>query len=84
MNMRRARQLTTRNKIDLDDAGQIRGLKRRLGISDRDLHRLVAKVGNSISAVAKEVELARASVKPAPAPIVPVDVVQPETLATPV
>ena len=80
--MRRSRQLTTRNRIDLKDAGQTRCVRRRLGISDDDLHRLVAKVGNSISAVAKEVELARASsVKPAPAPI---EVVQVESLAVPV
>ena len=79
--MRRGRPLTTRNRIDLDDAGQTRSLRRRLGISDDDLHRLVAKVGNSISAVAKEVELAKASsVKPAPAPI---EAVQPEPLAAP-
>lgn len=80
--MRRSRQLTTRNRIDLSDADQIRSLRRRLGISDDDLHRLVAKVGNSISAVTKEVELAKApSVKPAP---VQVEVVQPEALAAPV
>ncbi len=80
--MRRSRQLTTRNRIDLNDAGQTRSVRRRLGISDDDLHRLVAKVGNSISAVAKEVELARASsVKPAP---VQIEVVQPEQLPVPV
>lgn len=77
--MRRSRQLTTRNRIDLDDARQTRSVRRRLGISDDDLHRLVARVGNSISAVAKEVELAKAmSVKPAPAQI---EVVQPAPLA---
>src|SRR3954469_10046735 len=66
MNMRRTRQLNARNRIDLQDADQIRSLKRRLGISNDDLHRLVAKVGNSISAVTKEVEFAKApSVKPA-------------------
>jgi hypothetical protein len=79
--MRRSRHLTTRNRIDLADAGQTRSLKRRLGISDDDLHRLVAKVGNSIAAVAKEIELTRApSVKPAPAEI---EVVQPEPLDMP-
>src|SRR4051794_22819967 len=81
MNMRRTRQLIARNKIDLSDADQRRSLKRRLGISDNDLHRLVAKVGNSISAVAKEIELAGApSAKPASAPT---EVVPPEPLATP-
>jgi hypothetical protein len=34
---------------DLADAGQTRSLKRRLGVSDDDLHRVVAKVGNSIA-----------------------------------
>ena len=58
--MRRTRHLTIRNKIDLADADQIRSLKRRLGVSHDDLHRAVAKVGNSISAVAKEIELAEA------------------------
>ena len=80
--MRRGRPLTTRNRIDLKDAGQTRSLKRRLGISDDDLHRLVAKVGNSISAVAKEVELARAP--PAKSAPVQIEVVQPEQLAVPV
>jgi Protein of unknown function (DUF3606) len=55
--MRRLKHLTTRNKIDVADASQIRVLKRRLGISSDDLHRVVAKVGNSIAAVTKEIEL---------------------------
>ncbi|MEA2883136.1 MAG: hypothetical protein QOH32_2392 [Bradyrhizobium sp.] len=81
--MRRSRQqLATRNKIDLDDAGQTRSLQRRLGISNDDLHRLVAKVGNSISAVVKEMELAKPpSAEPAPARI---EAVQPKPLAVPV
>jgi hypothetical protein len=60
--MRRLKPLTTRNKIDVADASQIRTLKRRLGISSDDLHRVVAKVGNSIAAVTKEIE----SQKPLP------------------
>lgn len=43
-----------RNKIDMADRGQIRGLKRRLGISADDLQRAVGKVGTSIAAVSKE------------------------------
>lgn len=78
--MRRSRQLTTRNRIDLADAGQTRSLQRRLGISHDDLHRLVAKVGNSISAVAKEVELAKAPSKAAPAPV---EIVQPQAAVVP-
>jgi hypothetical protein len=60
--MRRLKPPTTRNKIDVADASQIRILKRRLGISSDDLHRVVAKVGNSIAAVTKEIE----SQKPLP------------------
>lgn len=52
--MRHTKPLATRNKIDVADAGQIRILKRRLGVSSDDLHRVVAKVGNSIAAVTKE------------------------------
>ena len=65
--MRRPRLPANRNRIDLDDPNQIRSLKKRLGISQDDLHRLVARVGNSISAVSKEIELAKpvASVAPA-------------------
>ena len=50
--MRHAKPQPIRNKIDLADPGQIRVLKRRLGISADDLQRVVAKVGgNSIAAV---------------------------------
>jgi Protein of unknown function (DUF3606) len=69
--MRRLKPLTARNKIDLADAAQIRILKKRLGISNDDLHRVVAKVGNSIAAVTKEIELK----KPPPlAPAAPVEI----------
>jgi hypothetical protein len=60
--MRRTKPLATRNKINVADAGQIRILKKRLGISSDDLQRVVAKVGNSIAAVTKEIE----SQKPLP------------------
>ena len=48
-----------RNLIDLSDPRQVRTLKRRLGISGTDLRRIVEKVGNSIAAITKEVELER-------------------------
>jgi len=54
--MRHTKPPTNRNKIDVADASQIRILKKRLGISGDDLHRVVAKVGNSIAAVTKEIE----------------------------
>jgi len=54
--MRHAKPQLIRNKIDLADPSQIRILRRRLGISADDLQRVVAKVGNSIAAVCKEIE----------------------------
>ena len=45
-----------RNKVDLLDAGQVRILKKRLGISEEDLRRIVEKVGDSIATISKEVE----------------------------
>ena len=55
--MRRVKPSPIRNKIDLSDADEMRALKKRLGVPDDDLRRIVAKVGNSIVAVSKEVEL---------------------------
>jgi hypothetical protein len=54
--MRHVKPQPARNKIDLADPNQIRILRRRLGISADDLQRVVAKVGNSIAAVCKEIE----------------------------
>jgi hypothetical protein len=55
--MRGAKHPPIRNKIDLSDPDHIRAWKRRLGLSTNDLQRIVEKVGNSISAVTKEIEL---------------------------
>jgi hypothetical protein len=65
--MRHIKPAAARNKIDVADASQIRILKRRLGISSDDLHRVVAKVGNSIAAVTKEIECAKPLPLTAPA-----------------
>jgi hypothetical protein len=67
--MRHTRPLATRNKIDVADVSQIRILKKRLGISSDDLHRVVAKVGNSIAAVTKEIESQRPLPLTAAAPV---------------
>ena len=53
-----------RNKIDLQNATQVRTLKRRLRINDDELRLAVEKVGVSISAVSKEV-----AARKAPAPL---------------
>jgi uncharacterized protein YjcR len=55
--MRCAKHPVIRNKIDLTDPNQVRSWKRRLGVSTEDLQRIVEKVGDSISAVTKEIEL---------------------------
>jgi hypothetical protein len=57
--MRCAKHPPVRNKIDLSDPSQVRVMKRRLGLSTGNLQRVVEKVGNSISAVTKEIELER-------------------------
>ena len=67
--MRRPKPLAIRNKIDLADASQTRILKKRLGVSGDDLHRVVAKVGNSIAAVTKEIELKKPLPLAAAAPV---------------
>lgn len=59
--MRRIKPPPIRNKIDLSNANELRVLKKRLRISNDELRRIIAKVGNSIVAVSKEVELERAN-----------------------
>jgi hypothetical protein len=63
--------LTIRNKIDLVDPAQIRAWTGRLGIAADDLQRVAGKVGNSIAAVSKEIDLRKA---PAPRPSSPVQI----------
>jgi hypothetical protein len=71
-----------RNKIDLADPSQVRILKRRLGISDEQLRRMVEKAGNSISAVSKEVRLQKASPAEQPKPARIYDLVASPLIAT--
>jgi hypothetical protein len=59
--MQRVKHPPVRNKINLADPSQVRAWTRRLGVSVEVLKVVVDKVGNSIAAVAKEVELQRAS-----------------------
>jgi Protein of unknown function (DUF3606) len=67
--MRHVKPQPARNKIDLADPSQIRILRRRLGISADDLQRVVAKVGNSITAVCKEIEPQKAMPVTEPTPV---------------
>jgi len=43
-----------RGRIDMSDADQVKYLCRHLGVSEEELQRAVDKVGNSTSAVRKE------------------------------
>ncbi len=54
--MRHVKPQPVRNKIDLADPSQVRGLKKQLHTSAGDLQRAVGTVGNSIAAVSKELQ----------------------------
>jgi Protein of unknown function (DUF3606) len=62
--MQRIKRAPIRNKIDLTDPGHVRAWTRRLGLPADELKAVVEKVGNSVAAVTKEVELRRASRQP--------------------
>jgi hypothetical protein len=66
--MRRIRRPPIRNKINPADPAQVRAWTRRLGVSADTLQAVVDRMGNSIAAVIKEVELQRA-VRQAPPPL---------------
>jgi hypothetical protein len=77
--MRRQRHQPLRNKLDLNDRKQVRVLKKKLRVSEPELAEIVGRIGNSISAISKEVTLQRASQPPqladiAPAALIPVSI----------
>lgn len=64
--MRSHRYSSTRNKLDLRDRVQVRIIRKRLKVSEKELVGLVQKAGDSLAAVRKEVDLQRqVSVPPA-------------------
>jgi hypothetical protein len=65
--MHRIKHPPIRNKINLEDPTQLRAWARRLDVSADSLKAVVGKVGNSVAAVTKEVELQRASQHAPPA-----------------
>jgi hypothetical protein len=67
--MQRIRRPPIRNKIDPADPAQIRAWTRRLGVSADALQAVVDRMGNSIAAVTKEVELQRAARGAPPPPL---------------
>jgi hypothetical protein len=64
--MQRIKHPPLRNKISLTDPTQVRAWTRRFAISADSLKVVIDKVGNSVAAVTKEVELQRAAHSPAP------------------
>jgi len=66
--MQRIKHPPIRNKISLADPTQVRAWTRRLAISTDSLKAVIDKVGNSVAAVTKEVELQRAAHPTSPAP----------------
>ena len=66
--MQRAKHPPIRNKIDMADPAQVRAWTKRLRIGADDLKALVEKVGNSVAAVTKEMELGRMSQQPCSGP----------------
>ena len=67
--MQRIKHPPIRNKIDLAEPIQLRAWTRRLDISADALKAVVDKVGNSVAAVTKEVELQRTTRKASAAPV---------------
>lgn len=59
--MQTVKRQLLRNAINLSDDRQVRAVTKRLGISPTDLQRIIETSGNSIAAIAKEVELERAA-----------------------
>jgi hypothetical protein len=66
--MQRIKHPPLRNKINLLDQAQSRAWSRRLHVSADQLKAIVEKVGNSVAAVTKEVELQRLGRRPCPVP----------------
>jgi hypothetical protein len=66
--MQRIKHPPIRNKIDMADPAQVRAWTRRLGIAADSLKAVVDKVGNSVAAVTKQVELERAGPRTLPIP----------------
>ncbi|UFZ04480.1 DUF3606 domain-containing protein [Bradyrhizobium ontarionense] len=79
--MRRAKIQPTRNKLDLTDQAQVRVVTKRLKMSPAELAEMVGRIGNSITAINKEVTQQRAAKLPAPAGTVIASVTVTETKA---
>ena len=58
--VRVVKRIAIRNKIDLSDPAHERAWTRRLKLSRSELQLIIDKVGDSVSAVMKEIELQKA------------------------
>lgn len=79
--MRRARIQPTRNKLDMTDEAQVRVVTKRLKMSPAELAEMVGRIGNSITAINKEVTQQRAAKLAVPAGAVIASVTVTETKA---
>jgi hypothetical protein len=79
--MRRAKIQPTRNKLDMTDQAQVRVVTKRLKMSPAELSEMVGRIGNSISAINKEVAQQRAAKLAVPAGAVIASVTVTETKA---
>ena len=73
--MRRSPPKPIRNKLDLTDRVQMRLVRKRLGLSNAQLTAIAGRIGNSLSAISKEVAQQRASALPKPTDVPPAAVV---------
>lgn len=58
------KRITVRNKIDLTDPAHVRAWTRHLKLPQSELHSIIDKVGDSVSAVKKEIELRKVPTTP--------------------
>jgi len=79
--MRRAKIQPTRNKVDMTDQAQVRVVTKRLKMSPAELTEMVGRIGNSITAINKEVAQQRAAKLAVPAGAVIASVTVTETKA---
>jgi hypothetical protein len=61
LGVRVVKRIAVRNKIDLSDPAHVRAWTRRLKLSRRELQLIIDKVGDSASAIMKEIVLQRAA-----------------------
>jgi hypothetical protein len=86
--MRRLKSQTMRNKLDLTDRAQVRLAKKRFRLSENELAEIVARIGNSLSAIGKQVafqranRLTKAAENPAAAVMGPVAIAKTASLPT--